>query len=349
MPNLSSRFVTVTERVAPTGVPPRALRHLPLFLGGIGALALCAALSLALGARSVPLPTVLDALSGPTESRDALVVTGLRLPRTVIGLAVGAALGVAGAVTQGITRNPLASPTTLGINAGAGFAVVVAIFALKLTDPVEYVWFAFTGAAGAAVLAQALARRAGDIDPVRLALGGTVLQLVLLSWTSAVMLASLRTLDEARFWPAGSIAGRQLETVCPVLPTLVLVLLLADAVAPALNALALGDDSAQVLGVPVTRIRLAGGIAVVLLAGSAVAVAEPVAFVGLAAPHLVSPLLGGDHRLLVPGCLIVGPLLLLTADILGRLVIRPAELEVGIVTAFLGAPLLALLARKVAR
>ncbi|WP_327749594.1 iron ABC transporter permease [Streptomyces europaeiscabiei] len=327
-------------------MPPRALRHLPLFLGGIGALALCAALSLALGARSVPLPTVLDALSGPTESRDALVVTGLRLPRTVIGLAVGAALGVAGAVTQGITRNPLASPTTLGINAGAGFAVVVAIFALKLTDPVEYVWFAFTGAA---VLAQALARRAGDIDPVRLALGGTVLQLVLLSWTSAVMLASLRTLDEARFWPAGSIAGRQLETVCPVLPTLVLVLLLAGAVAPALNALALGDDSAQVLGVPVTRIRLAGGIAVVLLAGSAVAVAGPVAFVGLAAPHLVSPLLGGDHRLLVPGCLIVGPLLLLTADILGRLVIRPAELEVGIVTAFLGAPLLALLARKVAR
>ncbi|MDX2600268.1 iron ABC transporter permease [Streptomyces caniscabiei] len=322
---------------------------MPLFLGGIGALALCAALSLALGARSVPLPTVLDALSGHTEGRDALVVTGLRLPRTLIGLAVGAALGIAGAVAQGITRNPLASPTTLGINAGAGFAVVVAIFALRLTDPVEYVWFAFAGAAAAAVLAQALARRAGDIDPVRLALGGTVLQLVLLSWTSAVMLASQRTLDEARFWLAGSLAGRQLDTLWPVLPSLVLGLLLAAAVAPALNALALGDDSAQALGVPVTRIRLAGGLAVVLLAGSAVAVAGPVAFIGLAAPHLVRPLLGGDHRLLVPGCLVAGPLLLLTADILGRLVIRPAELEVGIVTAFLGAPLLALLARKAAR
>ncbi|WP_338900573.1 iron ABC transporter permease [Streptomyces sp. TG1A-60] len=322
---------------------------MPLFLGGIGALALCAALSLALGARSVPLPTVLDALSGHAEGRDALVVTGLRLPRTVIALAVGAALGVAGAVAQGITRNPLASPTTLGINAGAGFAVVVAIFALKLADPVEYVWFAFAGAAGAAVLAQALARRSGDIDPVRLALGGTVLQLVLLSWTSAVMLASQRTLDEARFWLAGSLAGRQLDTLWPLSPPLALGLLLALAVAPALNALALGDDSAQALGVPVTRIRLAGGIAVVLLAGSAVAVAGPVAFIGLAAPHLVRPLLGGDHRLLVPGCLIAGPLLLLTADILGRLVIRPAELEVGIVTAFLGAPLLALLARKAAR
>jgi iron complex transport system permease protein len=320
-----------------------------VFLVGIGALVLCAALSLALGARSVPLSTVADALFGDAQGRDALVVTGLRLPRTVIGLAVGAALGAAGAVAQGITRNPLASPTTLGVNAGAGFAVVVAIFTLHLTSPAEYVWFAFAGAAGAAVFAQALARRAGDIDPVRLALGGTVLQLVLLSWTSAVMLANQRTLDEARFWLAGSLAGRTLDVLWPVLPTLVLGLLVALALSPALNALALGDDAAQALGVPVARIRLAGGIAVVLLAGSAVAVAGPVAFIGLAAPHLVRPLLGGDHRLLVPGCLIAGPLLLLAADVLGRLVVRPSELEVGIVTAFLGAPLLAVLARKVAR
>ncbi|NEB03572.1 iron chelate uptake ABC transporter family permease subunit [Streptomyces sp. SID13726] len=327
----------------------RASRHIPLFVLGLGALTLCAALSLALGARSVPLSTVADALFGDAHGRDALVVTGLRLPRTVIGLAVGAALGVAGAVAQAITRNPLASPTTLGINAGAGFAVVVAIFALKLESPVEYVWFAFAGAAVAALFAQALARRAGDIDPVRLALGGTVLQLVLLSWTSAVMLLNQRTLDEARFWLAGSLAGRDLDVLWPVLPTIVLGLLVSLALSPALNALALGDDSAASLGVPVARIRLAGGIAVVLLAGSAVAVAGPVAFVGLAAPHLVRPLLGGDHRLLIPGCLIAGPLLLLSADVIGRLVIRPSELEVGIVTAFLGAPLLALLARKVAR
>lgn len=342
--------MTATRQDAlPTGVPSRALRHVSLFLTGIGALVLCTALSLALGARSVPLSTVAGALFGDAHGREALVVTGLRLPRTVIGLAVGAALGVAGAVAQGVTRNPLASPTTLGINAGAGFAVVVAIYALKLDSPVEYVWFAFAGAAVAALFAQALSRRAGDIDPVRLALGGTVLQLVLFSWTSAVMLLNQRTLDEARFWLAGSLAERPLDVLWPVLPTLVLGLLLALAVSPALNTLALGDDSAQALGVPVTRIRLAGGIAVVLLAGSAVAVAGPVAFIGLAAPHLVRPLLGGDHRLLVPGCLIAGPLLLLSADILGRLVIRPSELEVGIVTAFLGAPLLALLARKVAR
>ncbi|MFC8342963.1 FecCD family ABC transporter permease [Streptomyces sp. NPDC057280] len=330
-------------------MPFRAFRHIPLLLAGLAALTLCTALSLALGARSVPLPTVVDALFGGAHGRDALVVTGLRLPRTVIGLAVGAASGVAGAVAQAITRNPLASPTTLGINAGASFAVVVAIFALKLNDPVEYVWFAFAGAAAAALFAQALARRAGDIDPVRLALGGTVLQLVLLSWTSAVMLLNQRTLDEARFWLAGSLAGRPLDTLWPVLPTLLLGIVVALAVSPALNALALGDDSAQSLGVPVARVRLAGGIAVVLLAGSAVAVAGPVAFIGLAAPHLVRPLLGGDHRLLLPGCLIAGPLLLLSADVLGRMVLRPSELEVGIVTAFLGAPLLAVLARKVAR
>ncbi|MEU8991299.1 iron ABC transporter permease [Streptomyces sp. NPDC048558] len=341
--------MTATQQGAPIGVPSRVLWHVPLFLAGLAALALCTALSFALGARSVPLGTVADALLGNVHGREALVVTGLRLPRTVIGLAVGAALGVAGAVAQGITRNPLASPTTLGINAGAGFAVVVAIFALKLNSPAQYVWFAFAGAAGAALFAQALARRAGEIDPVRLALGGTVLQLVLLSWTSAVMLMNQRTLDEARFWLAGSLSGRSLDVLWPVLPTLLLGLVVAVAVTPALNALALGDDSAQALGVPVARIRLAGGIAVVLLAGSAVAVAGPIAFIGLAAPHLVRPLLGGDHRLLVPGCLIAGPLLLLTADVLGRTVIRPSELEVGIVTAFLGAPLLALLARTVAR
>jgi len=342
--------VTATRLGPPTtGVPSRAFRHLSLFALGIGALVLCTALSLALGARSVPLSTVTGALFGDAHGRDALVVTGLRLPRTVIGLFVGAAFGVAGAVVQGVTRNPIASPTTLGIDAGAGFAVVVAIYALGLDNPLQYVWFAFTGAACAALFAQALAKRSGDLNPLHLALGGTVLRMVLLSWTAAVMLLNQRTLDEARFWLAGSLAERPLSALWQVLPTMLLGLLLALAVSPALNTLALGDDSAAALGVPVGRVRLLGGLAVVLLAGSAVAVAGPVAFIGLAAPHLVRPLLGGDHRLLLPGCLIAGPLLLLSADVLGRLVIRPSELEVGIVTAFLGAPLLALLARKATR
>lgn len=341
-----------TDPPSPTTPAPRtrSATRLPLVLvAGLGLLALCAALSLALGSRTIPLGTVIGALTGGEHGGDADVVTGLRVPRTLIGLAVGAALGVAGAVAQGVTRNPLASPITLGINAGASFAVVAAIYTFELTRPIEYVWFAFAGAAVAAVAAYAMSRHGGDLDPVRLALGGTVLTVVLTSWTSALMLASHRTLDEARFWLAGSVAGRHLDTLVPVLPFLALGLIASFAVAPSLNALALGDESAQSLGVPVARIRVVGGLAVVLLAGSAVAVAGPVAFIGLAAPHLVRPLLGNDHRLLLPGCLIAGPVLLLAADVLGRMVARPSELEVGIVTAFLGAPLLAVLARKVAR
>ncbi|MFD6161904.1 FecCD family ABC transporter permease [Nocardia sp. NPDC060256] len=328
-----------TKRAAPQ-------RHrIAVLLFGFAALLLCIVLSLALGARSVAPGTVVEALFGG-QGRDAMVITGMRLPRTLVGLAVGAALGLAGAVVQGITRNPLASPTTLGINAGAGLAVVTAIYALHLTRPVEYVWFAFAGAAAAAVFSLALGRRAGDLDPIRLVLGGTVLHLVLVSWTSSVLLFSERTLDEARFWLAGSIAERNLSVLTPMLPTLAIGAVVGLAIAPSLNTLALGDDSAQALGMPVARIRLAGMIAVVLLAGSAVAVAGPIAFIGLAAPHLVRLVLGNDNRLLIPGCLIAGPLLLLSADILGRLIARPSEVEVGIVTAFLGAPLLAILARR---
>ncbi|WP_378730865.1 FecCD family ABC transporter permease [Nocardia brasiliensis] len=324
-------------------------RRIPMLMLGFAALLLCVVLSLALGARSVPLGTVVQALLGDGGSRDAMVVTGMRLPRTLVGLAVGAALGLAGVVVQGITRNPLAAPTTLGINAGAGLAVVIAIYALHLTRPVEYLGFAFVGAACAALFTLTLGRRAGDLDPVRLVLGGTVLQLVLVSWTSAVLLFSERTLDEARFWLAGSIAERDLDVLVPMLPTLLVGAVIGLAIAPALNTLALGDEAAEALGMPVGRIRLAGMVAVVLLAGSAVAVAGPIAFIGLAAPHLVRLVLGNDHRLLVPGCLIAGPVLLLSADILGRLIARPSELEVGIVTAFLGAPLLAVLARRTAR
>ncbi|WP_330231576.1 iron ABC transporter permease [Nocardia sp. NBC_00508] len=331
--------LTDTTRAAPVR------RRIPVLFIGVAALLLCVVLSLALGARSVPLATVVDALLGGGAGRDAMVITGMRLPRTIVGLAVGAALGLAGAVVQGITRNPLAAPTTLGINAGAALAVVVAIFALGLNQPVQYVWFAFAGAAGAAAFTLTLGRRAGDLDPVRLVLGGTVLQLVLVSWTSAVLVFSERTLDEARFWLAGSIAQRDVDVLVPMLPSLVIGALVGLVIAPALNTLALGDEAAQALGMPVARIRLAGMVAVVLLAGSAVAVAGPIAFIGLAAPHLVRLVVGNDHRVLVPGCLIAGPLLLLAADILGRVIARPSEVEVGILTAFLGAPLLAVLAR----
>ncbi|SFN43994.1 Ferric enterobactin transport system permease protein fepD [Nocardia asteroides] len=331
--------------------PSPALRRTAVFAAGLAALALCIVLSLALGSRSVPVGTVIDAILGQGTDRDAAVITGMRWPRTVVGLVVGAALGLAGAIVQGVSRNPLAAPTTLGITAGAALAVVTAIYALGLSQPGQYVWFAFAGAAVAAVFTLALGRRAGDLDPVRLVLGGTVVQLVLASWTSAVLLFSERTLDEARFWLVGSIAGRELSVLTPLLPFVVIGVLAGVLLASGLNAVALGDEAAVALGVPVTRIRTAGMVAVVLLAGSAVAVAGPIAFVGLAAPHLVRLVTGTtDHRVLIPGCLVAGPVLLLGADIIGRLIIRPSEVEVGIITAFVGAPLLAVLAtRKVRR
>ncbi|MGX1773756.1 FecCD family ABC transporter permease [Nocardia brasiliensis] len=314
----------------------------------IGSAALLAAVvsSLAFGARSIPIPTVIQALLGSRHGLDTAVITDMRLPRTVVGLVVGAALGLAGAVVQGITRNPLAAPATLGLNAGAGLAVVLAIFALRWTEPVQYMGFACAGAAAAAVCTFLLGRRAGELDPIRLVLGGTVLQLVLASWTSAVLLCSERTLDEARLWLAGSIAERGYEVLTPLLPALILGAAVAISLAPALNTLALGDQTAITLGSPVARVRFAGLAAVVLLTGASVAVAGPIAFIGLAAPHLVRLVIGPDHRLLLPGCLIAGPLLLITADLIGRLVIRPDEVEVGVVTAFLGAVLLAVLARR---
>jgi len=338
-----------------SGNPTRTVRDrtpartVAVFTAGLAALAVCVLLSLALGTRAVDPGTVLGALGGTDHSRDALAVTGIRVPRTIIGLVVGAALGLAGAVAQGVTRNPLASPTTLGVNAGAALAVVTAIYVLHLTRPAEFLPFAFGGAALAALAVFALARGGGDLDPVRLALSGTVLASVLTGWTSALMLANERTLDEARFWLVGSLAGRSLDMLGPVAIPLAVGALLAFAVAPALNALGLGDESAAALGVPVTRTRLLGGASVVLLAASAVAVAGPIAFIGLAAPHLVRPFTGPDHRLVLPACLLAGPVLLLSADILGRMLLRPTEIEVGIVTAFLGAPLLAILARKAAR
>lgn len=334
---------------APPAPPPRRVPPLLAVAAGVGILLVCAVLSLALGTRSIPLSTVVGALTGSAHGPDADVVTGLRVPRTLIGVVVGGALGVAGVVAQGVTRNPLASPTTLGINSGAGFAVVAAIFVFHLDTPLEYVWFALGGAAGAAVLVHVLAMRPADVDPVGLALAGTVLTAMLASWTMALMLASQRTLDEARFWLAGSIGGRDLSVLVRVLPFVAVGLLAAFAVAPSLNALALGDEAAHALGVPVARMRVLGGGSVVLLAAGAVAAAGPIPFVGLAAPHLVRPVLGGDHRRLVPACFVVGATLLLAADILGRLVARPSELETGIVTALLGAPLLAWLARKTAR
>ncbi len=308
----------------------------------------CVLLSLFVGARAIGPGTTLDALTDfDPGARDHIIVRDIRLPRTLLGLAVGAALAVAGVVLQGLTRNPLGAPEVLGITPGAALTVVLAIHLGGINSPFGYVWFAVFGALGSAVVVFLLSGGSGGIStPVRFALGGAVFGATAASWTATVMALDEQTLDEARFWLAGSLAGRPLPILAAVLPVLLLGAVCAALLVRPLDALALGDDVAAALGIDPVRSRLVGLAAVTLLAGGAVAAAGPIAFVGLAVPHVVRSLVGPVHRLLLPGCVVVGPALLLLADVVGRVVMVPLEIEVGIVTAVLGAPVLVLLARR---
>lgn len=316
------------------------------WLAAAGLLALTVAASLFLGGRALSPLAVLGALTGTDGGTAALVVGGIRVPRTQLGLVAGAGLAVAGAVMQGITRNPIASPSVLGINAGASFAVVTGIYVFGVAAPYGYAGSAVLGATVAAVVAYGLATAGAPAGPTRLALAGAVVATMLAAWTTAVLVLSGRTLEEARYWLAGSLVARDAGVLAFCAPLVGVGLVLAFALVRSLDALALGDEQAASLGVRPTRVRLLGALAVVLLAGAAVAAAGPIAFVGLAVPHLVRQVAGGEHVRLLPACALLGPALLLAADVVGRLVARPAELEVGIVTTLIGAPVLIALARR---
>lgn len=295
------------------------------------------ALSLALGARPLSLG---EAWQGLTDaaSPNHTVVHDMRLPRTLLGLLVGTALGLAGGVMQALTRNPLADPGILGINAGAAAAVVTALSFFGITGFTGYVWFAFAGAAAVSVLIYAVGG-GRSATPARLALAGAALNAALFSYVKAVMLLDTSSLDVMRFWTVGSLAGARPETALRVLPFILAGTVLALALARPLNALALGDDSAQALGAYPARTRAGAMVAVTLLCGAATAACGPIVFVGLMVPHMVRTLTGPDLRWMLPYCAVLAPVLLLGADVLGRLVARPSELQVGIVTAVLGGPL----------
>ncbi|HEY9555777.1 MAG TPA: iron chelate uptake ABC transporter family permease subunit [Acidimicrobiales bacterium] len=313
-----------------------------------GVLVALAATSVAVGSKQIGLGTVWDALwSYDSSQNDHLIIHTLRIPRTVIGLAVGAALGLAGGVMQGVTRNPLADPGILGIQAGSSLAVVVAIYVFDVSTLSSYVWFAFLGAAVASVAVYLLGSMGrGGATPVKLALAGAAMSALLASFTSTVLLLDVDTLDQFRFWVVGSLAGRDAEVAAQVMPFLVAGTLLALASARSLNTLALGEDVARSLGQRVQLARAASALAVVLLCGGATAAAGPIAFIGLTIPHVARAICGPDHRWLLPWCLVLGPTLLLSADVLGRIVARPGELQVGIVTALLGAPFFIMLVRR---
>ncbi|MFF3035100.1 FecCD family ABC transporter permease [Streptomyces rubiginosohelvolus] len=310
-------------------------------------------LSIGLGALSIPPGDVIKALTGqPTGPRIEDVIWSVRIPRTALGLAAGAALGLSGCVMQALTRNPLADPGILGVSAGAAFAIVIAAGVAGIGSLFGYIWFAFAGAMAASVVVYLLGRmgRSGS-TPVKLALAGVAVTAVLSSLTSAVVLTDPAALDRFRFWSAGSLADQDASTVLRILPFLGLGALLALASAPALNSLALGDDVAASLGRKLGLVRLQGVVAVTLLTGAAVAVIGPVVFIGLVVPHVARVLaqyagLGPDHRWLLPLSAALAAGLLLGADILGRVIARPVEVQAGIIVAFIGGPFFIALVRR---
>jgi iron complex transport system permease protein len=302
--------------------------------------------SLAVGSRALPLDTVVDVLFDHDGSEAATIVHALRVPRTVLALAAGAALGIAGALMQGHTRNPLADPGLLGVEAGASCAVVLAIFAFGVEDLGGYAWFALAGAGLAATAVFAIGSTRRGPDPVSLVLAGAAVSAMLAAVTAAIVVRDSDTLDSYRFWVVGSAAGRELSVFWQVLPFLAAGLLLAAIGTPGLNLLQLGDDVASSLGLHPWRSKAMGVGAVMLLTGGATAACGPVGFVGLVVPHLARRLGGVDYRWVVPYSGLLGALLVMVADIVGRLVVRPAELQVGIVMALIGGPAFVLLVRR---
>lgn len=312
------------------------------------AVAVAALLSLAVGTRAVPPNAVLDALLHGGSSPDALVVRSLRLPRTEVGLTAGAALGVAGAALQAVTRNPLADPGILGLSQGAAAGVVLAIAFGLAHGFAGYVWYAFAGAVVAACLVYGIAARGrGGASPVKLALAGTALSAMTAGGTTVVLTSSSATLDQFRFWQVGALSGRDAGTVARMLPFLLAGAVLVLACARGLDALALGDEAARALGHRVGLVRATAALGATLLTAAAVAAAGPIAFVGLAVPHLARRLVtSGGHRAVLPLSALLGAGLLLAADVAGRVVRAPAEVPAGVMTALVGVPVLVVLVRR---
>ncbi|MER7395533.1 iron ABC transporter permease [Streptomyces sp. NPDC000151] len=311
------------------------------------ALLLAVLLSLAVGSRAFPPREVIDALLYGGDSEAAQVVLFLRLPRTLVGLLVGAALALAGTAMQGITRNPIADPGILGISQGASAAVVLAIAFAGVHSLSGYVGIAFAGAALAAVFVYAVAARGrGGATPVKLALAGAAINALLVAVTMAVLTTKAAALDEFRFWQVGSLTGRDAAVAAQIWPFLLVGAVLVLAVARGLDALALGEDVARGLGRQVATVRIVGGLGAAVLTGAGVAAAGPVAFVGLAVPHLARALVGGDHRWVLPMAALLGPVMVLVADTAGRLLFPPSEVPAGVMTALIGVPFLVALVRR---
>lgn len=319
-----------------------------LICAGIVGVILCAGASLAFGSRNVAIGEVIRALLHPDmKDFDALVVRE-RIPRTVFGMIAGASLGVSGALMQAITRNPVADPSVLGVNTGASLFVVGGIAFFHINTANEYIWFALAGATLTTIFVYRIGSMgSGGATPIKLALAGAATSAALSSLVSAIVLPRTEAMNSFRFWQVGSVGGATWQGILMVIPFLIVGLFIGILSTPALNALALGDDVATGLGVRTGVIRIVAAFAGVLLCGATTAIAGPIGFVGLMIPHIMRMLFGPDLRFIVPMSAVGGAILLTFSDIVGRLIVNQGELEAGIVTAFLGAPILILIAMRV--
>lgn len=341
---------TSGSRPVPTpGRPGRTRRRFTLLVGVSLTILIAASIAgLAIGSSAIPLQDVVDALTDydPTNTNHVIVMAS-RLPRTVLGIVVGVALGLAGGLMQAVTRNPLADPGLLGINAGAALAVVIAISSFGVVTVRGYLAFAFLGAAIAAVAVYLLGTaHRSQATPVRMALAGAAIAIVIGAFTRSILLSDQQAFSQFRYWAVGSLQGRGFDVILTVTPFIVIGVLLSLLLARSLNAVALGEEASRSLGVNPALTRGGSALAVVLLAGAATAAAGPIAFVGLAAPHIVRAIVGPDQRLLIPATIVVAPAFLVAADVIGRWAIAPGELQTGIAAAILGGPLFVVLVRS---
>lgn len=308
-----------------------------------------AAASLAFGSRAIPLTVTIDALRHFDPANDAhLIVRELRIPRTILAIVAGACLGLAGALMQSLTRNALAEPGTLGVNAGAATGVVVGLAFFGGASIAVYVWFALIGAASAAFIVHRLGHaRESGVNPIRLVLAGAGLSVTLSSLTTMVILSSPQTVfDSFRNWASGSLQGRGWEVLPAVSLCLLAGAILAAFLARSLNAVSLGSEMARGLGVNVTRTWALTNLAIIILAGGATAAIGPVSFIGLAAPHIARSIVGPNHVWVLPYSALIAAAIVLLADVAGRVVIMPGEVGAGIMSALIGAPFFIALVRR---
>ena len=343
--------MTTTEARPETHASPATSSGVRRLLGLVVALAVLVVvvlLSFVVGARDIAVADVLTALRhGDDGSFESIVVLEQRLPRTVAAVVAGLGLAVAGALMQAVTRNPLADPGILGVGSGAAFAVAVATAVLGITAPAGYLWFAFLGALLAAVVVFLVGSGGrGTVGPGRLVLAGVALAAVLHGITSAMLLADPEGYNAMRAWQAGNLADRGWAVLNPVTPFVLAGLVVALLAGRALNAVALGDDLASAQGANVAMTRVTSVAAITLLAGGATAIAGPIVFVGLMVPHAARWVVGPDQRWIAAYSAVLGPVLLLAADVLARVALRQGELPAGVVTAVLGAPVLVWLVRR---